>query len=248
MSEHLAVAVVNGKEITRGDVMKFLNDMGPQMAMQFQSPEGINRVIDEMVNQELLYLDAIENDFEKEEEFDQVLQATKISLLKGYAFNKLITGVTAEEEELKNYFAENKHLFNQPEMVKASHILVADEDRAKEILDELNGGMNFEDAAKSYSSCPSSEVGGALGEFGRGQMVPEFEEAAFSMELGEISAPVKTQFGYHIIRLDEKNEPKDSSFEESREEVEKQVILRKQETRYMEKINSLKEVYKVEIK
>jgi peptidyl-prolyl cis-trans isomerase C len=248
MSEHLAVAVVNGKEITRGDIMKFLNDMGPQMAMQFQSPEGINRVIDEMVNQELLYLDAIENDFEKEEEFDQVLQATKISLLKGYAFNKLITGVTAEEEELKNYFAENKHLFNQPEMVKASHILVADEDRAKEILDELNGGMNFEDAAKSYSSCPSSEVGGALGEFGRGQMVPEFEEAAFSMELGEISAPVKTQFGYHIIRLDEKNEPKDSSFEESREEVEKQVILRKQETRYMEKINSLKEVYKVEIK
>lgn len=248
MSEHLAVAVVNGKEITRGDVMKFLNDMGPQMAMQFQSPEGINRVIDEMVNQELLYLDAIENDFEKEEEFDQVLQATKISLLKGYAFNKLITGVTAEEEELKNYFAENKHLFNQPEMVKASHILVADEERAKEILDELNGGMNFEDAAKSYSSCPSSEVGGALGEFGRGQMVPEFEEAAFSMELGEISAPVKTQFGYHIIRLDEKNEPKDSSFEESREEVEKQVILRKQETRYMEKINSLKEVYKVEIK
>lgn len=248
MSEHLAVAVVNGKEITRGDIMKFLNDMGPQMAMQFQSPEGINRVIDEMVNQELLYLDAIENDFEKEEEFDQVLQATKISLLKGYAFNKLITGVTAEEEELKNYFAENKHLFNQPEMVKASHILVADEDRAKEILDELNGGMNFEDAAKSYSSCPSSEVGGALGEFGRGQMVPEFEEAAFSMELGEISAPVKTQFGYHIIRLDEKNEPKDSSFEESREEVEKQVILRKQETRYMEKINNLKEVYKVEIK
>ncbi len=248
MSEQLAVAVVNGKEITRGDVMKFLNDMGPQMAMQFQSPEGINRVIDEMVNQELLYLDAIENDFEKEEEFDQVLQATKISLLKGYAFNKLITGVTAEEEELKNYFAENKHLFNQPEMVKASHILVADEDRAKEILDELNGGMNFEDAAKSYSSCPSSEVGGALGEFGRGQMVPEFEEAAFSMELGEISAPVKTQFGYHIIRLDEKNEPKDSSFEESREEVEKQVIIRKQETRYMEKIKSLKEVYKVEIK
>ena len=248
MSEHLAVAVVNGKEITRGDIMKFLNDMGPQMAMQFQSPEGINRVIDEMVNQELLYLDAIENDFEKEEEFDQVLQATKISLLKGYAFNKLITGVTAEEEELKNYFAENKHLFNQPEMVKASHILVADEERAKEILDELNGGMNFEDAAKSYSSCPSSEVGGALGEFGRGQMVPEFEEAAFSMELGEISAPVKTQFGYHIIRLDEKNEPKDSSFEESREEVEKQVIIRKQETRYMEKINSLKEVYKVEIK
>jgi peptidyl-prolyl cis-trans isomerase C len=248
MSEHLAVAVVNGKEITRGDIMKFLNDMGPQMAMQFQSPEGINRVIDEMVNQELLYLDAVENNFEKEEEFDQVLQATKVGLLKGYAFNKLISGVTVDEEELKMYFNDNKHLFNQPEMVKASHILVADENRAMEIVDELEGGMDFEDAARSYSSCPSSEVGGALGEFGRGQMVPEFEEAAFNMELGEISAPVKTQFGYHIIRLEERKEAKDASFDDSREEVEKQVILRKQEAKYMEKINSLKEVYKVEIK
>ncbi len=248
MSEHLAVAVVNGKEITRGDIMKFLNDMGPQMAMQFQSPEGINRVIDEMVNQELLYLDAVENNFEKEEEFDQVLQATKVSLLKGYAFNKLISGVTVDEQELKMYFNDNKHLFNQPEMVKASHILVADENRAMEIVDELEGGMDFEDAARSYSSCPSSEVGGALGEFGRGQMVPEFEEAAFNMELGEISAPVKTQFGYHIIRLEERKEAKDASFDDSREEVEKQVILRKQEAKYMEKINSLKDVYKVEIK
>lgn len=248
MSEHLAVAVVNGKEITRGDIMKFLNDMGPQMAMQFQSPEGINRVIDEMVNQELLYLDAIENNFEKEEEFDQVLQATKISLLKGYAFNKLIAGVEADDEELKKYFDENKHLFNQPEMVKASHILVADEIKANEIIKELKSGLSFEEAAKSYSTCPSSEVGGALGEFGKGQMVPEFEEAAFNMELGEISNPVKTQFGYHIIRLDERNAAKDASFEDSREEVEKQVVLRKQETRYMEKINSLKEVYKVEIK
>lgn len=247
MTEQKAVAIVNGKEITRADVMKFLNDMGPQMAMQFQSPEGINRVIDEMVNQELLYLDAVKNDFEKEEEFAEVLEATKVNLLKGYAFNKILTGVSAEEEELVKYFEGNRHLFSQPEMVKASHILVAGEERANEIVEELNGGMAFEEAARSYSTCPSSEVGGSLGEFGRGQMVPEFEQAAFEMQLGEISKPVKTQFGYHIIRLDEKNAAKDATFEESKEEVEKQVVLAKQQEKYMDKINALKEVYKVEI-
>ena len=247
MSEQKAVAIVNGKEITRAEVMKFLNDMGPQMAMQFQSPEGINRVIDEMVNQELLYLDAVQNEFEKEEEFAEALEATKVNLLKGYAFNKILTEVTADEEELKKYYEENKFLFSQPETVKASHILVPDEMKANEIIEEIQSGMMFEDAARSYSTCPSSEVGGSLGEFGRGQMVPEFEDAAFQMEIGEVSKPVKTQFGYHIIRLDERNKAKDSSYEESKAEVEKQVVLAKQQGRYLEKINALKEVYKVEI-
>ncbi|MDX9916571.1 MAG: peptidylprolyl isomerase [Gudongella sp.] len=248
MSDNTPVAVVNGKEITRGDVVKFLNDIGPEMAMSFQSPEGINRVIDELVNQELLYLDAIEHDFENEVEFAEVLRATKENLLKGYAFNKLISDVTADEEELKNYYQENSEVFTQPETVKASHILVETSERADEIAQELKNGLDFEQAARDYSKCPSSEVGGSLGEFGRGQMVPEFEEAAFNMEVGTVSEPVKTQFGYHIIRLDEKLESKSPSFEEAKDEIRKQVLLKKQQKNYTDKINELKGIYSVEIK
>jgi len=83
---------------------------------------------------------------------------------------------------------------------KASHILVDKQSQALKILEELKAGGNFSDLAKKYSTCPSGKKGGDLGQFGRGQMVKEFEQATFAMKVGEISQPVKTQFGYHIIK------------------------------------------------
>lgn len=247
MTEQQLVAVVNGTEISREEVLKFLNDMGPQVAMQFQSPEGIKRVIEEMVNQELLYLDAVEQNMEEEPEFKETFEATRKNLLKGYAFSKLVAGIDAEEEEMKEFFQENKNAFSQPETLKASHILVEDEDKAKEVIQELDNGLSFEEAATNYSSCPSKEAGGTLGEFGRGQMVPEFEDAAFNMEVGTISEPVKTQFGYHIIRVDAKNEAEEPAFEDVKEQVQQQVLARKQEAKYQDKISGLKVKYPVEI-
>lgn len=85
--------------------------------------------------------------------------------------------------------------------VKASHILVKTESEARKILGELKKGANFAKLAKQFSECPSKKKGGDLGWFGRGKMVREFEKAAFSLKKGEISDIVKTQFGYHIIKL-----------------------------------------------
>jgi peptidyl-prolyl cis-trans isomerase C len=86
--------------------------------------------------------------------------------------------------------------------VRASHILVATEKQAKDIKDAIEQDMiSFEDAAKKYSQCPSGQRGGDLGYFGRGQMVPEFEKAAFSLPVGQVSDPVKTSFGYHLIKV-----------------------------------------------
>jgi peptidyl-prolyl cis-trans isomerase C len=85
--------------------------------------------------------------------------------------------------------------------VRASHILVKKESEAKKILEDLKKGSNFAELAKNHSECPSRKRGGDLGWFGRGKMVPEFEKAAFSLKKGDISDPVKTQFGYHIIRV-----------------------------------------------
>jgi len=85
--------------------------------------------------------------------------------------------------------------------VKASHILVPSEDKANWIYEQIQKGGDFEKLAKDYSDCPSKANGGDLGYFGRGQMVGEFEKVAFSMKDGEVSKPVKTQFGYHIIKV-----------------------------------------------
>jgi len=85
--------------------------------------------------------------------------------------------------------------------IRASHILVSDLEQAEKILSEIKAGGDFGELAKKYSICPSKENGGDLGYFGKGQMVKEFEDAAFSLNEGEVSGIVKTEFGYHIIKL-----------------------------------------------
>ncbi|MCX6657589.1 MAG: peptidylprolyl isomerase [Euryarchaeota archaeon] len=85
--------------------------------------------------------------------------------------------------------------------VHATHILVKGEDKAKELLTKVNAGESFGDLAKKHSDCPSGKKGGDLGWFGRGQMVKEFEEAAFNGQKGATVGPVKTQFGWHIIKI-----------------------------------------------
>ncbi|MEM4271889.1 MAG: peptidylprolyl isomerase [Candidatus Pacearchaeota archaeon] len=90
-----------------------------------------------------------------------------------------------------------------PKKVNASHILVKTESEANVVLYDVTHGKSFEEVAKIKSICPSGKKGGELGWFGRNQMVKEFETAAFSMKKGEISKPVKTQFGYHIIKIND---------------------------------------------
>lgn len=246
MKEKKTVAIVNGKEITQDDVLKFLNDIGPQVAMQFQSPEGIQRVVDELVNQELLYLDAKKNNLEEEESFTKMMEDTKVTMLKSYALNKLIANESATIEELKEFYDSHIEHYKKKESAIASHILVDEEAKANEIVQEINEGLSFADAASKYSSCPSKDAGGSLGEFTRGQMVPEFEDAAFSMEEGSISGPVKTQFGYHIIKLDEIKAEGTEGFDQVRDEIYKQVVGLKQQEKYIAKIDQLKEIYTVE--
>ncbi len=88
--------------------------------------------------------------------------------------------------------------------VKASHILVPSMEEAERILREISSGKSFEEMARKHSSCPSGANGGDLGFFSKGQMVKEFEDAAFSLPAGKVSAPVKTEFGYHLIKVTEK--------------------------------------------
>lgn len=88
--------------------------------------------------------------------------------------------------------------------VHAAHILVASESKAKALINRIENGESFASVARKYSSCPSGEFGGDLGYFGRGQMVKEFEEAAFSLPVGVVSDPVQTDFGWHIIKVYDK--------------------------------------------
>lgn len=247
MKENKVLATVNGKEITENELEMFLQNLAPQVAAQFSGEEGRKKLLQELVNQELFYLDAIENNLDKDEDFVNELEAVKISLLKQYAVAKTLNGITATEEEIQEFYNKYKDTFRKPESLRASHILVDDEEAALNIISEIKDGLEFSEAAKKYSKCPSNVNGGDLGYFTKGRMVPEFENAAFELNKGEMSKPVKTQFGYHIILVTDKKEASDSSIEEVRDELERQIIIVKQNSAYNKKVTELTNKYKVVI-
>lgn len=247
MNDNKVLATVDGRNITEQDAYNFLNQLSPQVAMQFRTPEGIKNLVKELVNQELFYSQAIAEGLDKEEEFIEQLEKIKKQVLIQYTVNKLLSAVEVKEEEIKAFYMSKQENFKTPEMVRASHILVDSEEDANSILEEINNGMAFEEAAKKYSNCPSKERGGDLGEFPRGQMVQEFEEAAFSMEEGQISEPIKTQFGYHIIKLVSRKEAAISPLEEVKEQIQNHLIDLKQREKFDEATHELKEKYEVKI-
>nr|WP_322789375.1 peptidylprolyl isomerase [Terrisporobacter mayombei] len=153
----------------------------------------------------------------------------------------MLTSVKLTEEEKRAFFEAQKQNFSKPETASAKHILVDTEEKANDILGKINTGeVSFEDAAKEHSSCPSKDAGGDLGSFGRGQMVPEFEEAVFNMNKGEVSQPVKTQFGYHLIKLEDRKESILPEYDEVAEEVGKTLLYQKQGEVYQQKLNEVK--------
>ena len=247
MDQNTVFATVNGKEITQQDVYAFLREMNPQAAAQYQSPEGVKQLVSQMVHGEMLYLYAIENAFDQDEDFKLELERVKANVLKQYAVNKLLSDVSVTEEEIAQYYHDHSEQFQQPEVIRASHILVDELEKAQAIRDEICQGLPFEEAAKKYSTCPSSQVGGDLGEFERGMMVPEFEEAVFNLQKGELSEPVETQFGYHLIKVQYKREARFRTIDEVRAQIRQQMIRAKQEEKYFQMMEELKDRYNVSI-
>lgn len=242
------LAVVEGREITEQDLQLLLQSLGQQQAMQFNSEEGKERLLEELINQELFYLDAKDRNLDEEAEFKIELEKAKDSLLKQYSMRALLSDADVTEEEVVEYYNSNKDMFKQGDQAKAKHILVDDEEKANEIAKEIKDGLDFEEAAKKYSTCPSKEKGGDLGYFTKGKMVPEFEAVAFNMNVGEISDPVKTQFGYHIIKLEDIKAEKQLLLDEVKEQLKQQLVGMKQNELYLNKTNELKGKYSVDKK
>ena len=240
------LASVNGKAITEEDVTRFIMAMG-RNGQAYNNPQGRAAVLEQLIAQRLFLLDAQRNLYEREQAFKDQLAAVKEQLLMEYAITKCVESVRITEEEVRSYYDSHKEEMTEGETVNASHILVDSEDKANEILASINAGeITFEDAARQHSTCPSSQQGGSLGDFGRGQMVPEFDTACFEMAEGEVRGPVKTQFGYHIIRLNKKNAAEALSYNDVRSQLYEQLTREKQQAAYQSKINQLKIMYPVD--
>lgn len=241
------LAKVGAVVITEADVNETIAALG-QRGAGYNTPEGRKAVLDQLVAKNLFLAEAKKNFYEGDPKFKADLAKIKDEMLANFAIEKALSVVKVSEDEVKKFYDEHKSEFIAGESVEASHILVDNEEKAKVLLVNIkNGKVSFEDAAKANSSCPSKEKGGALGSFTRGQMVPEFENAAFSMNVGEISEPVKTQFGYHIIKVTNKTEAKEIPYEEIKPRLEQKVLADKQQAAYSSKLNQLKILFPVDM-
>lgn len=220
-----AIAIVNGEKISKEDYKKEMSFYGAMLASRQNLKNSIVQMMvqdklisDDMKANKIEIADKDVNDaflnsvkqFGGQEQFDKMLddynmdvEKFKETVRKDLMYQKHKEWFTKEhpvtDEEIKEYFEDNKDQFAKRD---ASHILVEDEKTAKEIKEKLDNGEDFAKLAKEYSKdSANAENGGNLGTFSKGQMVKEFEDAVFKLKEGEISEPVKTQFGYHIIKL-----------------------------------------------
>ena len=178
------------------------------------------------------------------DEFKEIMEGARRDILAQLSMRDMLKDITVTEEEQKAFYEENKAQFGKGATVSAKHILTDSEEKCQTILKNIEAGeKTFEDAAREFSTCPSGAKGGDLGEFGKGQMVKEFEDAAFDAEIGKMVGPVKTQFGYHLIKVEKKNEPKTAEFEEVKGQIYQQLLGKKQNDAYEAKVKELKDKY-----
>ena len=234
------VARVDGIEITDDDVKIALDDIGPTMPPDMQGPARENYVIDYLIDLKLVARKA-----EAEKKMDQAEFARRMAyyhdkvMMEG-SFGELGKQSTTEQALRKVYDEVSKAQTTEPE-VHARHILVATEDLAKRALQRLKTGEDFAKVAKDMSTDPGSE-GGDLGWFTKDQMVPEFGDAAFKMKEGELSAPVKSQFGWHVIKLEGKRSKPFPDFESVHDQVSRYAVQKAQ----ADYIARLRETAKIE--
>lgn len=245
--ENKILASVNGIQISEQDLEIAMTRFPQENQQYFRTEQGKKQLLDQMVSFELVYNYAKEANLEDSDEFKYQLELMKKDLLIQAGVKKILDTVSVNDNDVKDFYDNNREMFKTEETVSAKHILVDSEEKAKEVIEKINSGTSFEDAAKEFSNCPSSEQGGNLGEFGRGRMVPEFEKAAFELSVGEVSEPVQTQFGYHIIKVENKLQADDRPYDEVKAMIAANLLHEKQNRAYTNFVNDLKEDYKVEL-
>lgn len=232
-----------------GDITKdeFYEQMKTQAGKQ---------VLNNMVMEKVLIKNYKVEDKEVDKKYDEMKkqygdQFDTLLKQQGIKEETLKTGVRAQlaqEKAIEKTITDKELKDNYKPEIKASHILVKDEATAKKVKEELGQGKSFEELAKQYSEdTGSKEKGGDLGFFGAGKMVKEFEDSAYKLKKDEVSEPVKSQFGYHIIKVTDIKEP-EKSFEQSKADIKKELVAKKsQDGEFMNDL-MMKEIKKADVK
>ena len=220
------IAKVNGKTISETDMKLAEAEIGNDLGSL--PPETRRRVLVEFLIENQLFADAAEGqNLGSGATFNERMQYWRRRALRDAYFDKSVRE-TVSEAEAKQFYDSQVGNAKAEEEVRASHILVESKDKAREIFQSLAHGSDFAKLAKEHSKDPGSkDRGGDLGFFSRGQMVPQFEEAAFKLNKGEVSEPFESQFGWHVVKVDDKRQRTTATFEAVKERVVAALVHKK---------------------
>jgi peptidyl-prolyl cis-trans isomerase C len=234
------LAKVNGSEIHQSDMAIAEEELGPSLEKMDPATKKEN-LLAFLIDMKIVAKAAEDKKVEDSDEFKKRLAFARNRLLMDSLLANEGKAATTDEAMKKVYDDAAKQITSEQE-VHARHILVATEDEAKAIEDELKKGADFAELAKKKSKDPGASDGGDLGFFTKDQMVPEFSAVAFSLDPGKISDPVKSQFGWHIIKVEEKRNRKPPDFDQVKGQIET-YVTRKAQADYVAK---LRETAKIE--
>ncbi|GAA0086999.1 peptidylprolyl isomerase [Clostridium sp. CTA-7] len=244
--EDKILATIAGREIKESDLQAVIMKYPAERREYFKTVEAKKQLLEQMVSFELINMLGKELNIDSTEEYRENVKQAEKDILTQLTINKLLLEVTVTDEDALDYYNNNKNVFTQQPTVTAKHILVDSKELCDKIKSEIDSNeITFEEAAVKYSTCPSKEQGGNLGAFGRGMMVPEFEEAAFNLEIGVVSDSVQTQFGYHLIKVEEKNEGKEMLFDEVKDQIVNTLLQEMQQRKYLDVVKELEKKYVV---
>ena len=238
LANNAVIATVNGKNITQQDYDQFIaaNTSGQEVARE--------DVINELITRELVYQDASRQGLEKDPKVKAAIEAAKANVILGAALEKVVSTPAVGDAEMRKLYQEEIARLDTREF-KARHILVAEKDHAERLITELDMGGNFSELAKKHSSDGSASEGGDLGWFAPQQMVPEFSRAVMGLDKGKYTkAPVQSQFGWHVVMLDDTRKAEPPSYEKVKPQL-RQIIERQRLNTYLQ---GLREKGKVTLK
>lgn len=250
-SDSPVIAKIDSAKITQDDFVKEISRVPEWARSQFRDEEGKKKFLEELIKRQLIYLEAKKMKLHKNKEYmEKVEEFEKMTLVALILKKEVEEKSAVDDAEVKAFFEQNSDKFTIGTKIRASHILVKTEKEAKDILSKIEKGESFSELAKALSNDPASaQKGGDLGYFERGRMVPEFEQAALSLKPGEISKPVKTRFGYHVIKLVDIKKGEPANFEQSKESIRRQLISEKRKNlfdAYVEKLEGKAKITKNE--
>lgn len=240
LADDPVVARVNGFEIKQSDLDFAASEVGPRLGSV--RPADRQRILMQfMIENELFAGAGEQEELDESDTFEKRAAYHRRRALRDAFFDKNIRDAV-DEAEARKIFEENISKVKPEQEISARHILVDTEEEAKEVKAQLEGGADFAKLATEKSKDKNAE-GGSLGFFSRGQMLKPFEDAAFALDVGEISEPVKTSFGWHIIEVQEKRNQELPSFEDVKDPIISQLVVRKAQS----VIGDLRSKAKIEI-